>query len=360
MKILVLNYEFPPLGGGASPVSYEITKGYVKMGHEVDVITMAYKNLPKFEIIDGIKINRVPCLRRKKDICHPWEQLSYLISAKIFLKKHVKKTKYDICHCHFIIPTGPLALWLKKIYGIPYIITAHGSDVLGYNKRFKYLYPLLIKPWKRIIKEAKVITTPSMFLQKEIAKISTDGIFKIIPNCIDTAKFKPLSKEKYILCVSRLFINKGIQDLLKALYKINLNGWKVKIVGTGPYEKKLFRLRKNYGLEKHVEFLGWVDNKSDKIKELYGHASIFVQPSHFENMSMVLLEALASGCHVLATNVGGNPEIIEKENLFEKENHKQLRNIIVNLIQNNEFKPNLNIDSLNLTKINKQYEELFT
>ena len=50
MKILMLNYEFPPLGGGASPVSYEIAKGYVELGHEVTVVTMAFQGLKKFEI----------------------------------------------------------------------------------------------------------------------------------------------------------------------------------------------------------------------------------------------------------------------------------------------------------------------
>jgi len=55
MRILILNYEFPPLGGGASPVSYEIAKGYVKLGHEVSVVTMVFQGLKKFEIKDGIK-----------------------------------------------------------------------------------------------------------------------------------------------------------------------------------------------------------------------------------------------------------------------------------------------------------------
>jgi len=75
MKILMLNYEFLPLGGGASPVSYEIAKGYAKLGHKVDVVTMGYKNLLNFEIKEGINIYRVKCLRSKKEICHPWEQL---------------------------------------------------------------------------------------------------------------------------------------------------------------------------------------------------------------------------------------------------------------------------------------------
>jgi glycosyltransferase involved in cell wall biosynthesis len=73
-RILVLNYEFPPLGGGASPVSYEIAKEYAKKGHQVDVVTMGFKGLPKEEKKEGMRIFRVPCIRLKKEICHPWEQ----------------------------------------------------------------------------------------------------------------------------------------------------------------------------------------------------------------------------------------------------------------------------------------------
>ena len=313
MKILMLNYEFPPLGGGASPVSYSIAKGYVKLGHSVTVVTMGYKKLPKYEIKDGIKIYRVPCLRSKKEMCYPHEMLSYVLSAKNFLSKHLLTEKYDINHTHFIIPTGIVALWAKKKYGIPYIVTSHGSDVLGYNKRFQHLYPLLVGKWKEIIASAKVVVTPSKFLQGEIKKITSKGKFAVIPNGIDPSKFKPMKKEKRILVVSRLFVNKGVQDILDALQGLDLKGWTVDIVGDGPYRS--FLEKKAEGLD-NVKFHGWVDNDSTKMKELYGHASVFISASYFENMSMVLLEALSAGCHVIASNVGGNPEVVGKKDLF--------------------------------------------
>ena len=242
MRILMLNYEFPPLGGGASPVSYEIAKGYVKLGHSVDVVTMSYKDLKKYEVIDGINVYRVPCLRSKKEICHPYEMFSYIISAKKFLKNHLKKNKYDINHTHFIIPTGFISLWLKKDYQLPYILTSHGSDVIGYNKRFKYFYPFLINNWKKIIKEAKYVTTPSNFLQNEIKKHTINGNFIVIPNGIDPNKFKPLKKQNLILIVSRLFENKGVQDIIEAVsdnelkQKLEKGNWKISIVGEGPYK----------------------------------------------------------------------------------------------------------------------------
>jgi glycosyltransferase involved in cell wall biosynthesis len=323
MRIIMLNYEYPPLGGGASPVSYELAKGYVKLGHSVDVVTMGFKGLPKYEIKDGVRIYRVPCIRSKKEICHPHEMLTYIISAKIFLKKHLKTHKYDINHTHFIIPTGVVSLWVKKKFGIPYVITSHGSDVLGYNKngRFNKLYLLLTRPWKRIVKEAKAVITPSKFLQDKIKEITKEGKFVVIPNGIDKNKFKPMKKEKKILVVARLFENKGVQDILDALMPISeelkQKGWKVDVVGDGPYRRFLENKAKENNLQGIVKFHGWVDNKSRKMKEFYGKASIFISASRFENMSIVLLEALASGCKVIVTNAGGNPEVVKRESLFE-------------------------------------------
>jgi glycosyltransferase involved in cell wall biosynthesis len=329
-RILMLNYEFPPLGGGGSPVSYEIAKGYVKLGHSVDVVTMGFKGLPNYEKKDGINIYRVKCLRSKKEICHPWEQLTYIISAKRFLKQHLKTHSYDINHTHFIIPTGIIALWLKKNYNLPYIITSHGSDVLSYNNKriFKYVYPLVKNQWKEVIKEAKYTITPSKFLQDKIKEQTKQGKFIVIPNGIEKNKFKPMKKEKRILVVARLFINKGVQDILDGLKPISKElkekGWKIDIVGEGPYRNSLENKSKKNNLQNIVKFHGWIDNNSKKMKELYGKASIFISASWFENMSIVLLEALSAGCNVIATNAGGNPEVIAKENLFEIKNPKEL------------------------------------
>jgi glycosyltransferase involved in cell wall biosynthesis len=328
-RILVLNYEFPPLGGGASPVSYEIAERLSRTGDfDIDVVTMSYKGLPKYEEVNkNFRIHRVKCLRGKKELCHPWEQLTYLFFGYFKCCELLKKNKFDICHCHFIIPTGVLAQKLKKKFGLEYVITAHGSDVLGYNPRFKKLYPFLIKTWKNILDDAKKITSPSNFLKGEIIKayrhsreggnpvseINPDKI-EVIPNGIEEGKFEPMEKEKYILLVSRLFINKGIQDFLEAIKDIDSGEWKVKIVGEGPFRSELEKKVVEYNLQDKVEFLGWVDNKSRQMKELYGKASVFVLPSHFENMNMTLLEAMQAGCNIIATDVGGNSEIVNDQN----------------------------------------------
>ncbi|MBN2377577.1 MAG: glycosyltransferase, partial [Sedimentisphaerales bacterium] len=81
MKILTLNHEFPPVGGGASPVSFELCRHLVQLGHQVDVVTMGFGGLPGREVVDGVVVYRTPALRKRADICHTHEMATYLPGA---------------------------------------------------------------------------------------------------------------------------------------------------------------------------------------------------------------------------------------------------------------------------------------
>lgn len=304
MEILVLNYEYPPIGGGASPVTKTTCEALAAKGHRLTIITMGYQKIPNQEEKDGIKIFRLPCWRSKSSVCYPWEQMTYIFSSFYFLRKHLKQKKYDVCHTHFIIPTGVIALWLKKHYNLSYVITSHGSDVPGYNqKRFKLLHKILRNPWQKICKNAKSIITPSTYLRDLIIKSCPVNNCEVIPNGIEIDIFKCGPKENIILAMSRLQPHKGVQKLFYAFSQIAPSDWTLHIAGDGPYRHELENIAKKLGISDRVIFHGWLKNQSADHINLLAKSKIFVSASDFESFGISVAEAIASDCQIIISNI---------------------------------------------------------
>lgn len=334
-RILVLNYEFPPLGGGASPVSYELAKRLSETGDfDIDVVTMGYKGLPKYEEVNkNFRIHRVKCWRSKKELCYPWEQVTYLVSGYFKCKDLLKKNTYDICHTHFIIPTGILALRLKNKFGLPYVLTSHGSDVLGYNARFKNIYPFIKKPWMNVLDNAKTITTPSNFLKGEILKIHPKlSNIVVIPNGIDTNKFKPQTKKNYIFSSGRLFGYKGFQYLIQAVSEEDI-GYEVHIAGDGPMMPELKRLAEKSKTK--IIFHGWLDNNSKEYKDILEQSAVYVLMSDKESFGIVLTEAMSAGCALIVSNISGFVEIVGDAGILIIPKDSNNLKLKINLLLNN-------------------------
>ncbi|MCD4675098.1 MAG: glycosyltransferase family 4 protein [Desulfobacula sp.] len=340
MRVLMLNYEYPPLGGGASPVTKSLAEELVKMGHIVDVVTMGFKGLKQKEVINGVTIYRVPCVRKELVVCQTHEMLSYCYSAYRFLSKLLKENEYDINHTHFIIPTGFVSYLNKN--KLPYIITSHGSDVPGHNPdRFSFQHELLKPFWRLIVKNAERVITPSNYLKNMVLKSADTDNVVVIPNGFDinSFNFNPKKKETKILLVSRLFEFKGFQYFIDAIKDVDLD-YEVNIIGEGPYKEVL--VQKTKPMKNNINFLGWLDNKSIAFKELYETSSIFVFPSLSENFPTVLLEAMASGCAIITSDVAGCPEVVGDAALLVKPKHSDdIRNALMELINSDKLRCDL-------------------
>ena len=338
MNILVLNYEFPPIGGGGSSVSYDISKRLAERGHSIYVVTMKYGNLSVDEDIDGMHVHRVKCLRKRAFVCHPWEQFTYIFSAIIYANIFLKNHKIDVIHAHFIIPTGVVAWYIKKRYGINYILTAHGSDVVGHNnKRFGFLYKLIMSPWKKIVKDSMYTVALSDHLKKLICKNMAsqyaENRVKVIHNGLDTSIYYATKKEKIILLMGRIQETKGMQDVLNCMSPELLGDWRIKIVGDGPYRSELEKAVSNNHLEKNVDFCGWIEAKSPEQLEILAKAAVFISASHVENCPMTPVEAYCSGCKVVLSDIPGHREVLgNKAIYFSLENKSALLSIVHDVI----------------------------
>lgn len=305
----MLSYEFPPLGGGGSRVVYGLSKELVQAGHEVDIVTMRFRGLAEQEKTDGINILRVPCIRFRESTCSSPEMMTYIASAIPYVLRLQRQRDYDINNTHFIYPDGLISYLIKKKTGLPFIITAHGSDVPGYNPhRFKWQHRILLPAWKKIIREAGAIICPSHHLSALVKENSHSTYPTIIPNGIDTDMFKMTGgKQERILIVTRMYERKGIQYFIEALNGMNINH-EINIVGDGPYLNALQRMASR--LTTKVRFWGWLDNKSSELKKLYETSSIFLLPSESENFPIVLLEAMSAGMAVITTAGTGCEEVV--------------------------------------------------
>ena len=227
-----------------------------------------------------------------------------------------KLRKMDVIHVQWPIPNGLGALFLKKIYGIPYINTIHGEEV-HLSKRYHMLFAL-----RWLVNNSSKTITNSNATRKFCLEAGLDGEkIEVIPFGVDTEFFRPLDVYKdenifQILSVGYLIERKGFEYLIRAMPHVlkEHENARLKIVGSGPLESKLKLLIYELDLGDQVEI---IKNVSDeKLLMMYNSADLFVLPSivdsqgNTEGLGVVLLEAMACGVPVIGSDVGGISDII--------------------------------------------------
>ena len=302
----MLNYEYPPLGGGASPITGALAQNLAAADHDVDVVTMEFRGLPAFEVHERLRIYRVPALRRSQVRAMTAEMLSYLPSALMQSLRLARRYHYDLVHAHFVIPTGIVAALLRHWCQLPSVITIHGSDVPGSNPdRFNRSHRLLAPVWRGLVRDADAIISPSAYL-RDLLIASCKVPVELIPYGFTPPPPRDLPRRQRILVASRLFPRKGVQFLLDALDGLPLDGWEVVVAGDGPMLPELRAQAQRLALPVH--FAGFV--KGAALEELYATSAIFVFPSLRDNFPVVLLEAMSAGCAIVTSNTSGMPEVV--------------------------------------------------
>ena len=309
MRILKLCYEFPPLGGGGGRVVHGLSRELVRLGHEVSVVTMGYGSLPRHETIDGIEMHRVRGIRRRPYQCSIPEVAVHLPAAARLARRLLGERRFDLIHAHFIFPDGFNAWRLFRRTGRPFLITAHGTDVPGYDlHRLRATHALLTPIWRSIVRAADTVVCPSAKLGELVLARSPQARIQLIPNGVEVGgRNSPVPRRKQILVVSKMLVRKGIQYLIRALAGTD-PGYKLHIVGDGPYMPEIRRLIAETGSD--VRLWGWLRNDSQELTELFDTSSIFVLPSESENFPIALLEAMRAGLAIVTTRGTGCAEVV--------------------------------------------------
>ena len=350
MNILFITRRFyPDVIGGGEISSLQIVKGLKARGHRVSVL--AFTDKPSYEDeIEGIKVYREQ-LRKLKG----FRRLSNLDFMYLQIKKisirYVEKFQPDVVHLIHVECIPYTARALKKQFGIPLFSTVNGplfgcftQDGLDYQgkpclgckgpKRLLnciakwgiikgpvyclyslWYMPLLRRSYKAITKFFAVSSGISLMLK---AMGVRDNHISIIHNPVQVrkkvrTKLKSklgLSDKKILLYAGRLHETKGVQYIIKALpYFKDLA---FIIVGKGSYEAALRKLAKKLNVQDCTKFIGFV--QPSELRKYYSIADLVALPcTVYESLSRMLLEACSFGIPVVASNIGGNSEIVEHD-----------------------------------------------
>jgi glycosyltransferase involved in cell wall biosynthesis len=304
--------ELPPTPGGVGQYVFCLSKKLIERGHQVTIITRKRSSdQMKQEIFEGIPVYRVPF--------YPLYPIhAFLLS--IFINKLLRliENSFDIVHLHSPMPL-PIKTTLPVLSTIhtPMRIDARYHEIFSPKSLFEKIQSTTVYPpmESMLLKNSSMITAVSQKVALELKEYGiTHSRITVIRNGVDIKSFFPDRQkdntEDYVLYTGVLRARKGLFDFIqcaKYINKIRPNT-KFLICGKGSFRTKLETLVRRMGLEQQILFLGYVDRK--RLIRLYQNASVHVVPSHYEGMPTVLLEAMSCGLPVVATNIGGNNEVI--------------------------------------------------
>ncbi|MEO6053194.1 MAG: glycosyltransferase family 4 protein [Chthoniobacterales bacterium] len=310
LKILTLCYEYPPVGGGGGRVAAQISEALSKEGHDVCVATSGMKHLPVQEKINGVKIHRFACLRRREDTCSVPEMVFYLVGTFLPTLRLVRKWKPHVIHVHFAVPTGAVALPIHWMTGIPYILTAHLGDVPGgvpeqTGALFKFLGPFIRPIWKYAAAATAVSSFVANLARKAYAK-DIEVILNGVPASPAPA-IVPRDPVK-LLFVGRLSVQKNPLALVAIAKRIAHLNWHLDIIGEGPFSAGLQAAMSSTGLRDRVEFHGW--KAAREVREAMLRSDILLMPSRSEGLPMAAIEALHCGMTIVGSDIPGLQDVV--------------------------------------------------
>lgn len=320
-RVLILDYEYPPVGGGGGVASKKMAEGYIAKGYKVDCVTTWVKGLKHKENINGVHVYREKVIGRNK---LPNASLISLITFPIMAydraQKLCKTKKYEFIHTHFAIPTGPLGVWISRKFKLKNILSIYGGDIYDPTKRFSpHNWWILRKCVEWVINNTDVIVAESNNIKdytyqfynckKEIDMIPMPyNIVNVPPKNRSELDLK--ENVRYMITVGRLVKRKGYDSLLKSFEKVKNMSTELIIIGDGPEKDSLMKLSEYLKISDRVRFLGSI-GEEEKFQYL-NNSDIYVLSSVHEGFGIVLQEAMQAGLAIVSTNNGGQVDFIKE------------------------------------------------
>lgn len=321
LKILIVNYEFPPLGGGGGVATYDLAIEWKKEA-EVHVLTSWFKGLPFYEEVAGIHVHRARILfRTSRDVATFVSMLSYLVFGFFKGVALCRKHRFDVINTHFAVPSGPLGHVLSRFFRIPNVLSLHGGDIYDPSKRISPHQHWFFKRAVRFIlnRADRVIAQSSNTRDNAITYYHPDNEVSVIPLAFHAPKVRKaartdlgISRNEFVLItIGRLIKRKAIDTMINALAKLPDQNITLYIMGDGPEREFLASLADQMGLRERVIFLGYV-TEEEKYRYL-SVADLFVSTSLHEGFGIVFMESMHFGIPIVCSNYGGQVDFLANE-----------------------------------------------
>ena len=330
MRVLLLNYEYPPLGGGAGVATGYLARGLVARGHRADVVTAkplsrdhertgtARADDPAEPGRDRLRVFRVGVRRRGLHHAGWGGSGGYVVSAWPVVRALARRHSYDVIHAFFSLPTG-LLLLASGLRDVPVVLSLRGSDVPGYdewNRSLRWLHRVLWPLNRRIWRRADRLVALSEALGELVSRADPGVRFTVIRNGVDLELFhpppaRPSSDRVRCLAVTRLIPRKGLENLMRAFGRLPSTRYELEIVGSGAEERSLRSRVRDGGRTGTVTFSGPLPHA--RVAERLREADLFTLVPYAESFGNAFAEAMASGLPIVGARVGGIPEYVRHE-----------------------------------------------
>jgi glycosyltransferase involved in cell wall biosynthesis len=320
MKVLMINYEYPPVGGGGGVLCRDLAEGMVDRGHEVSVVTSQFENSPRSEEVNGVTLHRVPVwMRRQQNVASMASMLSYVPMAIGRGGELLAGRSYDLINTYFAVPSGPAGCYLSWRYDLPDVLHILGGDIYDPSKSLSpHRIPFLRGTVGKMMQWADRVVAESTEVENNARRYyGTTRHIDIIPLAVRPNPYESASRaglglkeQRFTLVtVGRLIRRKNLSELLEIFGTIHGRiPCQLLIVGEGPERKGLEEQAAAMGLADSVTFAGRVSER--RKFELLLASDVYVSTALHEGFGIVFLEAMECGLPVVCYDRGGQTDYL--------------------------------------------------
>jgi len=328
VRILFVNYEYPPLGGGGGVFTHALATELAQR-HEVCVLTSDRGLRPSRGLEEGVEVVRAPLLVRRAQVVASLPSLLAFVPIGILTgRRLLARRKFDLVNTHFALPSGPVGRWIAARARVPHVLTLLGGDVYDPSK---WLSPHRHAPLRSMVRSLVEAADATVVASTDIGNRLREHYrprcqTQRIPLATPTPPAAPLvavsrrdlaieDSTPLLVTVGRLIKRKDLGQMIRALGRlVDLDpslDVHLLIVGSGPERPRLERQAERSGVADRITFVGQVSE--ERKHQLLAAADVYVSTSRHEGFGLVFLEAMNAGLPVVCYADGGQGDFLIPE-----------------------------------------------